>query len=243
MNEIEIENDNELYELLNEIRPRPGMYLGIGSLSRLQAYMGGFFHAYNNLKVKQNPKNYILPLPFWFFHEFIKNHYGEIASTAGWCNLILSNNSNDDEKSLEVFFSLIDIYKNLTVVKCQMAEISEENNKFNLKNKLSPKYSIGNNRKLYSAIPKVNKIFIYELSNNAGYFCTIELENEIHIIMTIEKTDFEIKKFFDNLFGENLKWNIISFENVLTKKFCFSVLGPMTFHYDFSLSKLRTIKK
>ena len=217
-----IKSDAALYDLLEGIRPRPSMYLGKPSISLLQAYINGFSHAYAGLKKEKEQKTF-LPLPFWFFHEFVKNYYKAYESTPGWCSIILQNNNFDDEKSLEAFYNLIDIYKNLSVVNCQVADISQSQNDYNISNKLAPKYSIGTNPRLYPVFPNTKKVFIYELSDSAGYVCAIETENELQIAQTIKRRKSEISNYFSSLFGEKLQWEKTKFKTELDKKYCLAL--------------------
>ena len=216
-----IKSDKAFYDLVEEMRERPAMYLGVASLVRLQAYVHGFSHACEKFD-KEEPQQTVLPLPFWFFHEFTKNYYSAASSVCGWCNLILDNNNKDDEKSLAVFYKLIDVYKNLNVANCEVAEISERHHEYNMTNKNAPKYSIGSNPKLLSVFHNAKNVFIYELSDNVGYVVLIELENEFQIVMQIEPQKNKIIKYFDKIFGKKLKWKGVEFNNMLTKNYTFA---------------------
>jgi|GEM_PF-5731698 len=77
---------NALYQEIETIRHKPGMYIGSASITVLDAHLGGFQSAMR-LFGKFEPKT-LFPLPFWYFHEFVANHYGWFGATAGWKNII-----------------------------------------------------------------------------------------------------------------------------------------------------------
>jgi hypothetical protein len=109
-----------LYDLLNKISVRTGMYIGEQKLSNLRSYINGFEAAMYTANIKNNT----IPA-FSGFHNWVAEKYGFYESTAGWQNMILavemglspqdinwdtySKNAdrNQHEKSLERFFCLV----------------------------------------------------------------------------------------------------------------------------------------
>ncbi len=101
---IEIKN---IYELINLIRPRLGMYIGENTITAMRSFLFGYGFALEVHKIKRESEE----PDFALFHDFVANKYNEESSTAGWCNLILKHNENDQKKSLEVFFNLVEEFR------------------------------------------------------------------------------------------------------------------------------------
>jgi hypothetical protein len=214
--------DNKINILLEEIRSKPGLFLGTPSIIRLEAYIHGFSHClFCEREVNVEAQTTILPLPFWFFHEFVKNYYGAFESTLGWCNLILENNNSNDEKAFEHFFTLYDIFNNLSIIDSEIAEIYQSNIDFSNSNTMTHKICV--NGKCTPFFPNAENVFIHELSNNTGYICVVELRDEYQIMMSIVSKKIYYIDLFKYMFGEKLYWKKTKFNNTLNKKYCF---GP-----------------
>lgn len=89
-----------LYDLLQRIEKRPGMYLGRCSITRLKMLLVGYSLARRelNLPLSQQEKE------FDRFQEWIQKRF-EIASSQGWDSIILFH-SVDEKDALEKFFKL-----------------------------------------------------------------------------------------------------------------------------------------
>jgi uncharacterized protein (DUF433 family) len=94
----------DIYELIERIRPRPALYLGSRSISRLDSFLTGYRCALDDLKVNGTPS-------FWYFHDWVAMKLGAYASTAGWCHLLLESMDGDEDKALDRFFSYLDEFK------------------------------------------------------------------------------------------------------------------------------------
>lgn len=89
-------------DLLREIRKRPGMYLGVESITRLDAFLGGYVYAnFENGKIKRDD---------WIhgFQTFVDARYKN-KLTIGWCDVILRR-EKDEAKAFRRFFQLLDEY-------------------------------------------------------------------------------------------------------------------------------------
>ena len=93
-----------LEELLqkSDFRKRTAMYLGKKDLSVLQGYVFGYWDGLDS----QGQTH-----PLTGFHDFVANHYGRPESTAGWKNIIVSECQGDEEKAVDVFFTLYDQFR------------------------------------------------------------------------------------------------------------------------------------
>lgn len=95
---LERNYEKDFLELLNLIRPRPGLYLGARSITRLRCFLDGFSAGYSYPKMQP-----LIP----DFQDFIEKKYSEIR-TISWNNILLEASGNDEEKALELFFREFD---------------------------------------------------------------------------------------------------------------------------------------
>lgn len=96
----------DVYETIDRIRHRPAMYLGLYSLTRLQAFLNGCMYAAAECgaELVEQPE-------FGGFHDWVAMYYGRFESTAGWCNIILQEAGGDEAAALARFFELVDEYR------------------------------------------------------------------------------------------------------------------------------------
>jgi hypothetical protein len=100
---------NNLYDLLNEIRKRPAMYLGSKSLSSLRQFVDGYT-VRNQIEGTEDQSE----KDFAQLDEFVKDYYCHSSfpgDTTGWCNNILAANYGNEEAALNEFFKLLDLFR------------------------------------------------------------------------------------------------------------------------------------
>lgn len=91
-----------LYEMLQRIKQRPGMYLGRCSITRLRAYLDGYMGSRLDLGLPQTEQE----REFQGFQGWIQKRYN-ITSSHGWDNIILFY-SADERDALNKFFQLFE---------------------------------------------------------------------------------------------------------------------------------------
>lgn len=196
---------DNIFELIEFVKKRPGMYLGDTSITSMNTFLDG----YNFACFVNNIDNHdVYPL-FWYFHEWAKEKYNWYESSAGWKNIILKENQNDEIKSLAVFFELIEEFKNLTPLSIEYIELNEDNLKFHhselCKTKsYDPKSSILN----LPVYENADKVFLIEHSHNFGFSVFITYQN---ILLGYDwrkrfKTPKKAKLFAKSLFDVDEKW-------------------------------------
>ncbi|MBK9164519.1 MAG: DUF433 domain-containing protein [Acidobacteria bacterium] len=96
----------DIYELIERIRLKPALYLGLHSITRLDSFLDGYSLALDNLNVELvgNPD-------IWYFHDWVAMKLGKYESTAGWCNLLLESACGHEEKALASFFEFLDEFR------------------------------------------------------------------------------------------------------------------------------------
>lgn len=91
-----------VYELLEYIRKCPNMYFGKKSLYDLQLFVTGYIAG-----VRKCDSMY--KSDFENFNEFVSNYYKD-PRRINWYQMI-SSAEEDDEKAMDIFFSLLDKYR------------------------------------------------------------------------------------------------------------------------------------
>lgn len=94
-----------IFNHLNMIRKRPGMYIWSGRITDLDTYLswyaGCLFEKWiTEIEIDQ----------FHQFHEWIAKYYDYSESTSGWTNMI-KNKTKTEEEALQLFFELLEKFK------------------------------------------------------------------------------------------------------------------------------------
>lgn len=120
-----------VYDLIETIRVRPGMYLGSNSITALMNFIQGYLFAQREAVPPSDTQSSLFPLDFWYFHEFTKIKLGFSSSVPGWKNLILETCGGDEKKALEAFFPMFDEFGNIRPVRYWKAVLTAENIAYN----------------------------------------------------------------------------------------------------------------
>lgn len=195
--------------VMSLIKEKPALYIGKKSFTMLDGFIAGFSHAefLYNLSQKETK---LFPLPFHFFHEFVKNKLGYFESTSGWSNMIFETNNQDEEKSFDAFFELYEHFIHLKIQSCASAILSEENKHFHIHDPSGPKRVIGcdeqGNLVCAPYFSEPEQVFLIRLSHNAGYLRVTLTKKECLLEFHLRKSKKESIAFFHQCFGANLNW-------------------------------------
>lgn len=94
-----------LYDLLERIRQRPGMYLGSVSITRLNGFLGGYLCSRTELRLPDTQQEQ----EFSQFQDWIQARY-KITSAHGWDQIILFF-ASDERDAFHRFFQLLDEFR------------------------------------------------------------------------------------------------------------------------------------
>ena len=95
-----------LYEILQEIKKRPGIFLGRSSITRLRSFLDGYIAAREDLGLPRTDQE----TEFNNFQDWIQKRYN-ITSSHGWDSIILFY-SADERDALDNFFQLFEKFQN-----------------------------------------------------------------------------------------------------------------------------------
>lgn len=203
--QIDLEINNQ-FELIELIKKRPALYIGNNQITSMRNFLDGYDFA---CLVNGIEHNNIYP-QFWYFHEWAMEKYNWSESTAGWKNIILKENNNDEEKSLEIFFEMIDEFKTLKPISVEIIELQKENLSFHLSELCKTK--IYNHKTKEFDLPvyeNVDKLFLVEHSHNFGFSVFITYKGKLignDWTKRFKKPE-EAKLFAQSQFNIKKKWN------------------------------------
>lgn len=95
-----------LYEILQEIKKRPGMFLGRNSITRLRSFLDGYMGAREDLGLPQTKQEQA----FNSFQDWIQTRFN-ITSSHGWNDIILFYLA-DERDALDKLFELFEKFQN-----------------------------------------------------------------------------------------------------------------------------------
>jgi hypothetical protein len=96
--------------LLNDIKARPGMFLGNVSIVRLRSFLDGYRSARADLGLPLTEQE----KAFNEFQAWIQQRF-KITSSQGWDRIILFH-STDERSALDLFFELFDHFQSETAL-------------------------------------------------------------------------------------------------------------------------------
>lgn len=96
----------DLYDLIENIRKRPSLYLGKPSLEHLQVFLDGYSFARRQLKIPPSQQE----REFEEFQTWTEEKFNQ-QNTQSWTKIILFYSENE-KMALERFFELFDEFVN-----------------------------------------------------------------------------------------------------------------------------------
>jgi hypothetical protein len=96
-----------IYELLDIVRKKPGLFIGEPSLTALRGFIDGFRYALSSVS---NPFEVEDPPFTKGFDDWIAARFGFRESTSGWKNMLLSS-LDAEAAAFERFFIELDEYR------------------------------------------------------------------------------------------------------------------------------------
>jgi hypothetical protein len=85
-------------------RNKTEMYIGEKRISTLKSFFDGIYYSFDTYKIKE--KDIFIGLNQW-----TAKYYDWEETSAGWKDIILIENGNDEEKALNEFFEIYDKFK------------------------------------------------------------------------------------------------------------------------------------
>jgi hypothetical protein len=96
-----------MYELIDSIRTRLGLYIGHESPTNLHSFLNGYIYGKELHKKEDFGRG-----EFGGFDDWVAQKLSYTASTSGWAYMIADQRS-DDREGIWLFFELLDEYRNI----------------------------------------------------------------------------------------------------------------------------------
>jgi hypothetical protein len=161
----------------------------------------------------------LLPLPFGCFTGYVACRLGS-GRSFGWCKIILNQTAQDEEKGFQLFYTLLEEFKQLRISKCFAADLSEANIAYHNTDKSAPKCLTGEHSDVREPLYKNPvKVFYAELTNDAkhkSYIGIVETDTESFISglpWILFRTEKDILAYFKICFG-TIAWRKQNQENI-----------------------------
>lgn len=127
-----------IFNIIENIRKWPGLYLGGKSITALSHFLNGYQIAERDLAAGRNGE--IFPLAFQYMHDYTTYRLKSPHSSMGWCDQILRSCDGDEEEALWKFFELYDGFVRVRMRRYWKAALSRDNIAWN--NQMEHAYTI-----------------------------------------------------------------------------------------------------
>ena len=117
--------EQHVAETLRLVRPRPGLYMGVKSITCLQQYIHGVMEGLSLAGAPRQETLFPLPLHAFLFSEYVARRFGFFGSTAGWKSMLLKTCGGDEEKAFDQFYEVWDAYTALRPQQAFFAPVPE----------------------------------------------------------------------------------------------------------------------
>lgn len=128
----------DFYDVLELIKRRPGMYVGVLKLTSsgeykgaadLLGYLENFITGYYfGIRETEHKYRELYPVPFYtLFQSYCEIKY-QTSSSISYGTMILEECQNDEEKALHRFFEVLDEFKEkVRIIGCEVCNLDEKN--------------------------------------------------------------------------------------------------------------------
>lgn len=100
------ELDESIYDLLEHIRKRPGMFIVEPSIYRLHCFLDGYTAGLGRVGFALRDE-----IGFHRFHDWVARRLGFIGSASGWANMIRKKSASDEDAFMEFYVLLAEFKK------------------------------------------------------------------------------------------------------------------------------------
>ena len=207
-----------LYKTLEEIRTRTPLYLKTPSITELRMFLNGFFTAWDTFDVKV-VWDTLIPLPFGCFTNYVACRLGSDGSP-GWWRIILNETAQDEEKGFQLFYMLLEEFKQLRISKCFAADLSDSNIAYHISDECLVKNLTGEHWDVREPVYKNPvKVWYAELIDDAehkSYIGVVETDTESLISglpWKLFRTEKDILADFKMYFG-TIAWQKQNQKNI-----------------------------
>lgn len=99
-----------IYDLLDLVRVRPGMWIGEMSVTRLQVFLSGFSAGIDAARASLENES----PPFRGLHQWVADRLGRRMNGHGWASMLVEA-CGSEEAAFERFWTELDAYRKATI--------------------------------------------------------------------------------------------------------------------------------
>jgi hypothetical protein len=96
-----------VYDLLDVIRERSGMWIGDASITRLSSFLDGFHVGLGAADRELDPET----PAFQDFHDWVATRLGRSKNGHGWSSMLLEAADGDEQSALDAFWKELDAFR------------------------------------------------------------------------------------------------------------------------------------
>jgi hypothetical protein len=199
-----------IYDILDGVRERPELFMGSKTITVLKNFLAGAVYTSHILGMDDGC-NEFSPIPFRFINDYVAYFYNYFESTSGWMNMILNKNNGEETASFDIFYTLLDNFRSINILKIQKCVLTQEQIKYHIENEYAPKRVLHNDCNRVEPLfidPKA--IYLIELSNNSGYLCMVEGNDTIFLHSFLLRSRQSAIKYFKSNFGDSNNWCLVN---------------------------------
>jgi hypothetical protein len=198
-----------IYDIMDAVRERPALFMGSKSITVLRSFLDGAVYTSHILGIDDGYNDFS-PIPFRFFNDYVAQFYNYFESTSGWRNMILNKNNSDEKASFDIFYTLLDNFRSINILKIQKCVLTQEQINYHTENEYAPKRVLYNNcNRIEPLFIDSKAIYLIELSNNSGYLCMVEGYNSIYLHSFLLGSRQSAIKYFKSNFSGSYHWYLV----------------------------------
>ncbi len=122
----------DIYDIIEKIGQRPGMYLGAESITCFYQFVTGYHWALKEMGYRYEK---LYPMPFYELFPSYCAMKHQTSRNIGYPNIMLEKFNQNEKKAFRYFFEVLDEFKeNVRITGLNVCDLSEENISFHMTN-------------------------------------------------------------------------------------------------------------
>lgn len=195
-----------VYDFIQIIRPRVGMYIGEAKMTNLRCFLDGYHTAEHVNDIRNNE----FP-PFDYFHRWCAKKCLKQSSSQGWDSIILRKTKNDETIAMELFFTLIDEFKEIQPIAIKKIKLNPEQIAFHLSDKCGTYQIVGMDNEREPIYKKPTEVFHIQFSHDFGYtYMVIDTSQSKQNLGRPDFNQKDIDSHLKAMFGDLKEWEPIT---------------------------------
>lgn len=154
--------EQNVYELLAQMKERPAMWLGTADISLLEAFLNGFGYA--------QPSSLARPdawPPLWLLHDWTAHKFHQSSSVMGWRRILTQHCQGDEQAALRLFFDVLEEFKAVRVMRVLEIQLSPAAHAFYSSDACQIQRYAGTDP---ARLPAPDGVYVVQFSGGLGHY-------------------------------------------------------------------------